>query len=108
MARYTEEQRQRNQRTITFAVVFGLLVVALLALLSGNTRSALGVAVLVLATGAVAWWLFAAKNAGTIDGEWVDGWNHEGHTKQGAVFGYDPDAPGVPRRRQEPEAQEEP
>ena len=101
MATYGATQLQQNRQTITKATagVVGVLVL-LTALGALTVRTGLGLIVVAAAFAGVFWWAFASKRAGNIDNTWVDGWDHDGHTKHMIALGEDVDAPGVPRRGQ--------
>lgn len=78
MGRYTEAERKKNQRTVS-ALGLGAVAVVLVGFIaSGFALSRLlSLAVLTGIVVGLIWWLFASKNAGKIDGTWVDGWQGE-------------------------------
>lgn len=59
----------------TIGVAAALLVLTALGVM--ELRTSLSLIVFVGFVAAIVWYFFASKNAGNIDGTWVDGWNAE-------------------------------
>jgi len=109
MAKYSPEQRSRNQTTVlgvsSAALVLMLLgAVAGVLPFSGVPYGFIAVAVI----GGISWWLFASKHAGDVSDTWVE-WNLkeksadpllQQHVADPLSINDDPDQGGSQRNRQ--------
>lgn len=109
MARYSPEQRSRNQTTLLAASGAALLLLLLGAAAGILPYSGLPYGfVTVAVVGSISWWLFASKHAGDVNDTWVE-WSWK--DKDGQPFlpqqmsdplsvNDDPDLDGSQRNRQ--------
>ncbi len=78
MAKYKQAQLQQNRRSIARGTIGAVAALVLLTAVDVvSLRTSLGFIVVVGFTAAIVWYFFASKNAGNLDGTWVDGWNAE-------------------------------
>ncbi len=79
MAKYSKAQLQKNRRAVSGVALAGAAYVALSFVASGFSLSTLiGTSVVAAVIVGALWWLFASRGAETLEGSWVDGFNHEG------------------------------
>ena len=79
MAKYTQAQLQKNRRVVFGVALVGAVCAVISFVASGfSIGNLIGTAAVAAAIVGAPWWLFASKGAETLEGSWVDGFNHDG------------------------------